>query len=69
MQRSRVLLVVATALVLAAGASVLWAQSACRGECDESFRACQRACVDAQNFDDCVSDCRSDYQQCLASCD
>lgn len=66
--RVKMLLAIATALALAAGASVLRAQGACQGQCDISFGRCKQACVDAQNFDDCLGDCRSDYEQCMAGC-
>lgn len=45
------------------------AQSVCRGECDEGFRACQRGCAMAQSFDNCVADCRREYDRCVDACD
>jgi hypothetical protein len=44
------------------------AQSVCRGECDEAFRACQRGCAMAQSFDNCVTECRRQYDQCVDAC-
>jgi hypothetical protein len=60
-----------TALValVVAGVATAWAQSVCRGECDEDFRACQRACAMAQSFDACIGSCRQTYDQCVATCE
>lgn len=69
MRTSRLLLLVTAAAAVLAGALQLSAQSTCRGQCDESFRDCQRACVDAQSYDQCVDGCRTAYQACLADCD
>jgi hypothetical protein len=64
------LLLAATLLATAlAGLTRTAAQSVCRGECDESFRACQRGCAMAQSFDNCVADCRREYDRCVDACD
>ena len=60
------------AAVIVAGLTAVWAasaQSVCRGECDEDFRACQRACAMAQSFDACIGSCRQAYDRCVATCE
>jgi hypothetical protein len=32
------------------------------------FRACQRGCAMAQSFDNCVADCRREYDRCVNAC-
>jgi hypothetical protein len=61
-------LVLVAGLALAAGASILRAQSSCRGQCDIDLQNCKNSCWGAQTFDDCTSDCQNLYQQCVMSC-
>jgi len=64
----RTLIVIVTGLTLVLGSSLVHAQSDCRGQCDLMLKECKQDCVDAQNFDQCVSSCQGLYQQCLGSC-
>lgn len=67
MRRSRV--IVGLVGTLAACAAMLWAQSACRGECDLAFQSCKNGCVFAQTLDDCTSRCQKEYDRCLEACE
>jgi hypothetical protein len=68
MRRSRTLILIVSGLALAVAAATVRAQL-CQADCDRALERCKEACVDAQGFDDCLSDCRTAYQQCLASCE
>ena len=44
------------------------AQSDCPNQCESDFRQCKRDCAVADNPDQCMKDCQSLRQQCLANC-
>ncbi len=54
--------------LLAASATPTAVAQDCRYQCNQDFQACQRGCVDAQSYDNCVDKCRKYYDRCLESC-
>jgi len=55
-------------LTLAVVPPLVQAQSDCRSQCESDFRQCKQDCAVADNPDQCMKDCQTLHQQCLATC-
>jgi len=57
-----------TGVVLAILPSIVQADPGCRSQCDTLLRQCKQDCADNDDSAQCISDCQSFYQQCVAAC-